>query len=348
VITASASDSVGVVGYCFKNNSSVPTATDACFQLSNQQSITPTLPRLPYYVWAKDAASNVSAALQVDPCSAAGAAASPILACDATAPVMTGLSTTFAAATGVITLTATSTENVGGSGGVQYCFKTSSTTPVATNACFQVSNKMSVVPALPLLPFYVWAKDAAGNVSTLPLSGPCSQAGFASSAASTLPTVCMMTDKGEMVFELENTKAPITVANFLQYVRTGFYTNTVFHRVMPSFMVQGGGFNYVAGTNQLVAKAPTYSAIALETPATTGLSNAVIGSIAMARTSQFFVNVVDNTTLNTAGGGYAVFGKLISGTSTLTTLKLVPIVSNGSELSLPTTPPIIEWALQLK
>ncbi len=355
VLTASASDNVAIAGYCFKTNSNVPVATDACFQVSNQFSVMPTLPRLPHYVWAKDAASNVSAALQVDACSSAGSAAAVITACDATAPVMTGLSTTYAAATGVITLTATSTDNAGGSGGMQYCFKTSNIAPLPANACFQVSNKMSVVPPVPLPSYYVWAKDAAGNVSTLALSGPCSQAGFASSAASTLPTVCMMTNMGEMVFELESAKAPITVNNFLQYVRSGFYTNTVFHRVRPTFMVQGGGFNYTAATNQLTVKAPTYSAIALETPATTGLSNAVVGSIAMARTatlnsatSQFFVNVVDNTALNTSGGGYAVFGKLISGTSTLTTLKSVPIVSNGTELSLPTTPPVIEWALQLK
>ena len=164
----------------------------------------------------------------------------------------------------------------------------------------------------------------------------------------------MMTSLGEMVFVLENIKAPITTANFLSYVGDAYYSDTVFHRIISTFMVQGGGFNYSASSNQFTLKTPTYAAITLEAPSTTTLSNTT-GTIAMARTSvlnsatsQFFINVNDNTALDTSAGGYAVFGHLISGSDTLNALKAVPVVSNGTELSLPTTPPVINWIISLK
>jgi peptidyl-prolyl cis-trans isomerase A (cyclophilin A) len=164
----------------------------------------------------------------------------------------------------------------------------------------------------------------------------------------------MLTSQGELVLALENVKAPITTANFLSYVNSGFYSDTVFHRVVSSFVVQAGGFTYSSSTNQYAAKNPTNAPIVLETPATTGLSN-TLGTIAMARTnvlnsatSQFFINVAENIALDANGGGYAVFGRVISGLSTVDALKAVPVVSNGSEVSLPTTPPVIQWAVQLK
>ena len=164
----------------------------------------------------------------------------------------------------------------------------------------------------------------------------------------------MVTTQGEVVLALESAKAPVTTANFLTYVNSGFYSDTVFHRVVSSFVVQGGGFTYSASTNQYIAKSTTNAPIVLEAPAATGLTNS-LGTVAMARTSvlnsatsQFFINVADNIALDTNGGGYAVFGRVISGTATLDAIKAVPVVTNGSEVSLPTTPPVIQWAVQLK
>ena len=164
-----------------------------------------------------------------------------------------------------------------------------------------------------------------------------------------------MTSLGELVIELEDVKAPITTANFLKYVKDGFYSNTVFHRVIATSIVQGGGFTYASGTNQFTAKTPTYLPITLEAPSPTRLLSNTAKTIAMARTndlnsatSQFFINVADNTYLDTGGGGYAVFGRLIYGDATLAALKSVAVVSDGSEVSLPTNPPVILRAVRLR
>jgi peptidyl-prolyl cis-trans isomerase A (cyclophilin A) len=142
----------------------------------------------------------------------------------------------------------------------------------------------------------------------------CSTAAKAAAAKSTLTTVCVQTSAGEMVFELDTAKAPITTSNFLKYVNDGFYANTLFHRVIANFVIQGGG--YTAG---MVYKAPTYPDIALESQ--NGLSNLKY-TLAMARgtaansaNSQFYVNLVDNTFLDHSAttDGYAVFGKVIYG-----------------------------------
>ena len=167
------------------------------------------------------------------------------------------------------------------------------------------------------------------------------------------PQVRMTTSAGNVLIELEPAKAPITVKNFLTYVQDGFYVNTVFHRIISTFMAQGGGFNF--GTTY-TAKPATRPAIVLEKTTATGLSNTA-KTIAMARTSapdsatsQFFINLVDNAFLNAQGSadgnGYAVFGTVVSTTdvnsdATLTALKAVQVVSNGSELSLPLSPPVI-------
>jgi len=269
---------------------------------------------------------------------------------DTAAPLLNSLTSAKTAAA-EFTMTATGTDNVGLVG---YCFKITSAAPLASDACFQASNQKKIALTVPLPAVYVWGKDAAGNVSANPLVGPCSAAGYLASGTSTLPTVCMMTTLGELVVALENVKAPATTTNFLLYVNEGFYSDTVFHRVISNFVVQGGGFNHSAATNQYTAKAVTRAPILLEAPATTGLSN-TLGTIAMARTgelnsatSQFYINVTNNINLDFAGGGYAVFGRLISGTATLDAIKAVAVVSNGSEVSLPTTPPVIQWAAQLK
>ncbi|MCA9671498.1 MAG: peptidyl-prolyl cis-trans isomerase [Myxococcales bacterium] len=135
-------------------------------------------------------------------------------------------------------------------------------------------------------------------------------------AASAAPEVTLVTNKGNIVITLNQRKAPKSVANFLKYVRSGHYNGTVFHRVIPNFMVQGGGF-----TAQY-RKKPTRAPIHNE--ADNGLRN-VKGSLAMARTSdphsasaQFFINVADNGFLDhksktRRGWGYAVFGKVKRG-----------------------------------
>jgi cyclophilin family peptidyl-prolyl cis-trans isomerase len=127
------------------------------------------------------------------------------------------------------------------------------------------------------------------------------------------PTITIETNKGNITIELDEVNAPETVKNFLSYVDEGFYNGTIFHRVIPNFMIQGGGF-----TPEGVQK-KTKPPIKLES--NNGLKN-VRGTIAMARTnipdsatSQFFINTVDNDFLNYKPGnpGYAVFGKVIEG-----------------------------------
>lgn len=139
------------------------------------------------------------------------------------------------------------------------------------------------------------------------------------------------TNMGAFVIELNAKAAPKTVENFLAYVKSGFYKNTLFHRVIPNFMIQGGGF--VMGMEEKDTRAP----IALESR--NGLSN-VRGTIAMARTndpnsatSQFFINVRDNRFLDANqaqdANGYAVFGKVVSGMSTVDAIARVKTHSVG-------------------
>ncbi len=147
------------------------------------------------------------------------------------------------------------------------------------------------------------------------------------------PQVTMETGKGTIVVELYPAKAPITVHNFLTYVHEGFYSNTLFHRIVPGFVIQGGGFS-TNGTMK-TTRAP----ITLEPPSSTGLTNSV-GTIAMARTaelnyatSQFFINTVDNNSSTgnnldvPAGQGYAVFGRVISGMDVVKVIENTAIVN---------------------
>jgi peptidyl-prolyl cis-trans isomerase A (cyclophilin A) len=139
------------------------------------------------------------------------------------------------------------------------------------------------------------------------------------------PKVEFKTTMGNFVVELDDAKAPKTSANFLNYVKSGFYNGTIFHRVIDGFMIQGGGF-----TPDLVQK-PTDAPVVSE--ANNGLKNNTY-TIAMARTSdpdsatsQFFINVKDNESLNypnAMGNGYTVFGKVISGTQTIDAIRKVP------------------------
>jgi peptidyl-prolyl cis-trans isomerase A (cyclophilin A) len=154
------------------------------------------------------------------------------------------------------------------------------------------------------------------------------------------------TSLGEIVLELDAARAPKTVANFLEYVKTGHYEGTVFHRVIPNFMIQGGGFD--ADMKQKATRAP----IPLESK--NGLNN-LRGSVAMARTSvpdsataQFFINLKDNAFLDAAntpdGTGYTVFGKVVSGMEVVDKIWAVPTGNRGPYQNVPVTPVVIRKA----
>jgi cyclophilin family peptidyl-prolyl cis-trans isomerase len=154
------------------------------------------------------------------------------------------------------------------------------------------------------------------------------------------PVVVLVTSLGDITLELEPEKAPITVENFLNYVDAGFYDGTVFHRVIPNFMIQGGGM-----TPNLSQK-PTRAAIKNE--AENGLKNDA-GTIAMARTSapdsataQFFINLKDNDFLNHGARdfGYAVFGHVTQGIDVVKKIGAVPTGSND----VPVEPVVIKHA----
>ena len=167
--------------------------------------------------------------------------------------------------------------------------------------------------------------------------------------ADTAPQVKFETSLGSFVVEVYPDKAPKTVENFLLYVKTKQYDGTIFHRVIPNFMVQGGGYN--AKYEEKIARPP----IPLE--AQNGLKNET-GTIAMARTSepnsaraQFFVNVKDNASLNAKGAadGYTVFGRVISGMETINKIRDVPTGSGGPfPTDAPQTPVLINSATQVK
>lgn len=157
-----------------------------------------------------------------------------------------------------------------------------------------------------------------------------------------LPKVLIHTSEGTMELELRPDIAPETVANFLSYVDSGFYNGTIFHRVIPSFMIQGGGF-----TPELARK-PTNAPIQNEASPSLGNQR---GTIAMARTnaphsatSQFFINLVDNPYLNagTRGPGYAVFGKVTSGMSVADSIAGVDTGRRNGMGDVPLEPVMIE------
>ena len=158
-------------------------------------------------------------------------------------------------------------------------------------------------------------------------------------------TVQMQTNKGTIVLELDAEKAPGTVANFVEYAKAGFYDGTIFHRVIPGFMIQGGGFE--PGMDQKKTREP------IQNEADNGLKNDT-GTIAMARTmephsatAQFFINVKDNDFLNHSGKtmqgwGYAVFGKVVGGQDVLDKIRGVPTTSRAGHQDVPEDPVIIE------
>ena len=152
------------------------------------------------------------------------------------------------------------------------------------------------------------------------------------------PVVTMATSMGSVRIELDAEKAPITTKNFLDYVSDGYFDGLIFHRVIPGFMIQGGGFD--ANMKQKGAKAP------IKNEAGNGLKN-VTGSIAMARTNdvdsataQFFINVKNNDFLNHKspspdGFGYAVFGRVVEGMDIVHSIEKVRTANRGMHQDVP-------------
>ena len=178
------------------------------------------------------------------------------------------------------------------------------------------------VAAVFLLPATAWQVKAAGN-----------------------PVVLVSTSMGDFKVELDQEKAPKTVANFLTYVKEKHYDGTILHRVIPGFMIQGGGMD------EDMNERPTHDPVQNE--ADNGLKN-VVGSIAMARTNdpnsataQFFINVKDNTFLDhrgktTSEWGYAVFGKVIDGMDVVKKIENVKTTTRSPHQNVPNEPVIIK------
>lgn len=186
--------------------------------------------------------------------------------------------------------------------------------------------------------FSLTLKDAAGNVV------------YQTTVTVPKPQVTVATSSGDITLELDPGAAPITVNNFLGYVRSGYYTNTLFHRVIANFMIQGGGY-----TTGMVKKSGQTAPITLES--NNGLSN-LRGTIAMARTSdpnsatsEFFINQVDNTFLdykNAANPGYAVFGKVLQGMDVVDTIIAQPTGALNGFADVPLTDVTIKSVTQIK
>ena len=169
--------------------------------------------------------------------------------------------------------------------------------------------------------------------------------------ANALPKVKLTTSHGDIVIELNADKAPNTVANFISYVESGFYTDTIFHRVIKDFMIQGGGFD--KDFTQKEVNEP------IRNEANNGLDNTK-GSVAMARTgdphsatAQFFINTVDNDFLNFRGEndaawGYAVFGQVIEGHDVVEDIRALSTSNRGHHQNVPADNVVILSASVLK
>ena len=168
-----------------------------------------------------------------------------------------------------------------------------------------------------------------------------------SGGGSANPRVSFDTSKGKIVIELFEDKAPKTVANFLQYVKSGHFDGTIFHRVIPGFVIQGGGFT--ADMTQKPTKPP------IQNEADNGLKNSR-GTLSMARTSdpnsassQFFVNLKDNASLDhrgksAQGWGYAVFGQVVEGMDVVDQIAQVRTGNKGGHSDVPVEPVVVRKA----
>ena len=185
---------------------------------------------------------------------------------------------------------------------------------------------------------------------TLALLSPDGQTIYSTVVNVPLPQVTLITGKGSITLELDPARAPISTNNFLAYVSKGFYRSTLFHRVIPNFVVQGGGY-----TTGMVKK--TDQAAPIELESNKSRSN-LRGTLAMARTnlpnsatSEFFINLIDNVSLdfkNSANPGYAVFGKVIQGMEVVDAIAAEPTSVIGNMSDVPTVDIVLSFALRTK
>ncbi len=171
-------------------------------------------------------------------------------------------------------------------------------------------------------------------------------AGAATAAGKGKPMVLLSTSMGDIKVELSPDKAPVTVKNFLDYVKAGYYDGTIFHRVISGFMIQGGGLTADMQEKREGQKPP------IKNESDNGLKNDT-GTVAMARTnvpnsatSQFFINVKDNGSLNGEKDkpGYAVFGKVVDGMDVVKKIEQVKTTTKGPYQNVPVDPVIIKSA----
>jgi cyclophilin family peptidyl-prolyl cis-trans isomerase len=167
-------------------------------------------------------------------------------------------------------------------------------------------------------------------------------------AAADKPQVVLDTTAGKITLELDPEKAPISVENFLKYVDDGFYNNLIFHRVISGFMIQGGGMTDAMQEKREGQRGP------IKNESGNGLSNAR-GTIAMARTSnpnsatsQFYITHADNPSLDNAGGGYAVFGKVVDGMDVVDAIAKSQTTTKAGHQDVPATPIYIKSATRVK
>jgi peptidyl-prolyl cis-trans isomerase A (cyclophilin A) len=188
------------------------------------------------------------------------------------------------------------------------------------------------------------ASPAGAQYNAAPKAKPKAEGSAPTKPEAKKPVVILETTLGQIRLELDPDKAPVTVANFLGYVDSGFYDGTIFHRVIPNFMIQGGGLT--ADMTQKPTKPP------IKNEADNGLKNDS-WTIAMARTSakdsataQFFINVKDNDFLNHGARdfGYAVFGKVIGGVDVVQKIAAVKTGSRGGSGDVPLEPVVIKSA----
>ena len=199
-------------------------------------------------------------------------------------------------------------------------------------------------PTLLALSVSACAAQKEPKAETAPAAQP-------TATTSSMPRVTLSTNMGDIVVELNPAKAPLSSANFIEYVQSGQYNGTIFHRVIDNFMIQGGGFD------QNMQQKPTRAPIQNE--ANNGLKNSR-GTIAMARTgdphsasSQFFINVKDNAFLDHTsptpqGWGYTVFGQVVEGMDVVDKIKVVQTSNMGGHQNVPTQPIVINQAVLLK
>lgn len=194
-----------------------------------------------------------------------------------------------------------------------------------------------------------WSFDSFAQQSpAAPAKAATPEKGAAKSSCTPLkdkPMVKLHTNLGIITIALDKGKAPISSANFVKYVESGHFNGTIFHRVIPNFMIQGGGFN------KDMQQKPTLAPIQNE--AKNGLKNDIY-TLAMARTpdphsgsSQFFINVKNNDFLNYPGQdgwGYAVFGKVVEGMDVVDKIKVVPTGNKSGQQNVPIDPVVIEKA----